>query len=99
MEEKISFKVEYKGKTYSFDYGCEAYIFHTGIYNEMDTKYDEQTLLKYVDFVRELYLYDSNRTPLGHLGDYVAENWESVQKERSRANILDMFYLDGGCCI
>ncbi len=47
MENKISFQVMYGKHTYNFNYGSEAYIFHTGIYNDMDKKYSLKVLLEY----------------------------------------------------
>jgi len=35
----VKFTVNYKAETYVFDYGVKAYIFHTGIYWELDDKY------------------------------------------------------------
>lgn len=34
----IKIQVTYKDKTYAFEYGSQAYIFHTGIYNEIAEK-------------------------------------------------------------
>ncbi|WP_249311960.1 hypothetical protein [Congzhengia minquanensis] len=83
----MKFYTEYNGNKYEFESGAEAYIFHTGIYNEVP----EERLLKYVAFVFSLYLKDSNRTPLGELADYIAENWDKVQG-KDRCEILDVFY-------
>ena len=95
-DNKITFQINYKGKTYSFVYGSEVYIFHTGIYNDMDKKYGMETLLKYVWLVHNAYLSDSNRTPLGAFADYVAENWKKV-KGLNRCDLLEKFYeTDGG---
>ncbi len=92
--DKPKFLIEYKENTYSFEYGSQVYIFHTGIYNEIDIKYGMEELLEYVEFVQECYLKDSNRTPLGSLADYIAENWERV-KSLSRFDILEEFYIKG----
>ena len=92
MENKISFQVMYGKQTYNFNYGSEAYIFHTGIYNDMDKKYSLKVLLEYVALTHECYLKDSNRTPLGALADYIATNWKDV-KDFGRYDILDKFYL------
>ena len=48
MEQKIKFEVKYNDKEYTFDYGSEVFIFHTGIYNNMDKKYGLEALLDYV---------------------------------------------------
>ncbi len=87
----VDIQVTYKGKAYKFAFGSEAYIFHTALYNEMDVKYGEDILLEFVNLVQECYLDDDNRTPLGSLADFIAENWEDV-KDLSRRRILDMFY-------
>ena len=75
MQKQIEFTVKYRNKTYTFDFGSEVYIFHTGIYNEIDKKYGLKALMKYVSLVFDAYLSDDNRTPLGPLADYVAAKW------------------------
>lgn len=87
----VDIQVTYNGKVYKFEFGSEAYIFHTALYNEMDVKYGEDVLLKFVGVVQECYLADDNRTPLGSLADFVAENWEKV-KGWSKRRILEEFY-------
>ena len=91
MEQQISFQVTYGKHTYNFNYGSEVYIFHTGIYNDMDKKYSLKVLLEYVALTHECYLKDSNRTPLGELADYIATHWKKV-KNLGRYEILDEFY-------
>ena len=81
LNNDVEFQVKYKQKTYAFSEGSEAYIFHTGIYNGIDEKYSLETLLEYVSLTQDCYLKDSNRTPLGALADYVAENWEKACRE------------------
>ena len=93
VDTTIKFQVIYNGKTYTFEYGSQAYIFHTGIYNDMDKKYSIKTLLAYVDLVHQCYMKDSNRTPLGELADYVATNWRKV-KNLGRYEILEKFYME-----
>ncbi len=90
----IQFTVKYNGNSYSFEYGSQVYIFHTGIYNEIDKKYGTNGLLEYVAFVQECYLKDSNRTPLGALGDFIAKYWRTVQKLYV-SDVLEKFYLEG----
>lgn len=89
--EDIKFQVIYRNKTYNFEYGSQAYIFHTGVFKNMQ-KRGIQELLKYVDFVHNCYLKDSNRTPLGALADYVAEHWKQV-KDKNHCKVLEQFYL------
>lgn len=91
MENKIKFEATYKNTTYAFESGSEAYIFHTGIYNGIDREYGAIILIEYVRKVQDCYLADSNRTPLGALADYVAENWKNFKNE-SCYSILDKFY-------
>lgn len=91
----MKFNAIYKGKTYTFDYGSEVYIFHTGVYNEMGKNHSIKDLLDYVALVHECYLSDSNRTPLGALADYVAEKWETV-KSMDRYELLEKFYSEDG---
>ncbi len=92
MEKQISFQVTYGKHTYSFHFGSEVYIFHTGIYNNMDKKYGLKVLLEYVTLTHECYLKDSNRTPLGALADYIATHWKKI-KDLGRYEILEQFYL------
>ena len=87
----IKITVTYKGKEYNFEFGSEAYIFHTGIYNDMDTKYSVKQLMQYVALVHSCYLSDSNRTPLGDLCDYVATHWKRL-RTMGKYDILDDFY-------
>ena len=89
---KIEFQVSYKGNAYTFDYGSQAYIFHAGIYNDMDKKYSIKTLLSYVDLVHQCYLKDIIETPLGKLADYIATNWKKV-KNLGSYDILEKFYM------
>lgn len=88
---KLKIQVIYKNKTYNFEFGSQAYIFHTGLYKGMQ-KHGIKRLLKYVDFVHACYLKDSNRTPLGALADYIADNWKQV-KNQDYYSVLDEFYL------
>ena len=93
--DNIKIQITYNDKIYAFEYGSEAYIFHTGIYNDIDQEYGIESLLEYVELVHECYLSDSNRTPLGELCDYVAENWSDI-KSLDRHGILEKFYTEIG---
>ena len=95
MDNKVEFQAKYKNKTYTFDYGSEVFVFHTGIYNDVDKKHGIKGLLAYVALVHECYLSDSNRTPLGALADYVAGNWKKV-KSMGRYELLEKFYWEDG---
>ena len=87
---KVEYKVIYKNKTYTFQYGSEVYIFDTGLFNGIRSP---KKLLEYVNLVESCYLKDSNRTPLGALADYIAQNWKLV-KNLPLYDIWDMFYLE-----
>lgn len=87
----LAIQVNYNNKTFNFEFGSEVYIFHTGLYKDMDKKHGIKGLLKYVSKVQECYLSDSNRTPLGELADYVAENWKDM-KNTCISEILEQFY-------
>ena len=82
MQNKIKFQVKYKKKTYTFSCGSEAYIFHTGICNDVDRKYGLNALSRYVSLTQDSYMHDGNSTPLGALADFVAENWKKVKYPR-----------------
>lgn len=83
--------IHYKNNTLHFSSGVQVFIFDYGIENNVDEKYDMQTLIKYVYFIYQLYQKDDNPTPLGKLCDYVAENWENVEN-MSRSDVLNQFY-------
>ncbi len=89
--DNIKFKVIYNNKTYDFEYGSQVFIFHTGIYRDMQ-KRSIKELLQYVNLVQNCYLKDSNRTPLGDLADYIADNWRQVKKQDCY-KILEDFYM------
>lgn len=91
MNNAIKIQIAYKNNTYAFDFGSEAYIFHAGIYNEIDRKYGLKALLEYVSVVQRCYLSNSNRTPLGALADYIAAHWKKL-KSANRYDILERFY-------
>ena len=91
----IKIQVTYKDNVYAFEYGSQAYIFHTGIYNDVDDRFGIDGLLEYVNKIHECYLSDDNRTPLGELCDYVAEHWKKVRK-MSKSKILENFYEEIG---
>ena len=84
--------IEHNNKTYEFKDGYYAYIFDNAIENDFDVIHGEENLLDFVYRVAACYLKDSNYTPLGHLTDYMAQNWTEL-KELGRYEILDKFYL------
>ena len=90
--EEPQFTATYKGTVYSFQYGSEVYIFHTGIYNGIGSR-KPKNLLEYVALVHECYLSDSNRTNLGDLADYVAEHWKTL-RNKDRYEILEKYYME-----
>ncbi len=67
-------------------------IFDYGVNNEIDRKYGIKALKEYVALIYELYLSDSNDTPLGKLCDYVVQHWKKL-KTKDRYAILNEFYL------
>ena len=83
--------IEHKNKTYEFENGYHAYIFDNAIENDFDVIHGEENLLNFVYRVGECYLKDHNHTPLGHLTDFMAQNWNDI-KELGRYEILDKFY-------
>ena len=84
----MKFYAKHNGKEYEFESGAKCYIFSFGNYWDIP----ESEILKYVEFVHNLYLKDSNPTPLGHLCDYIAEHWADVQG-KDKWEILDDFYM------
>ena len=87
----IKIQITYRGKTYNFIYGSQAYIFHMGLYNDVQKKYGIKGLLEYVSLVNACYLKDDNPTPLGALSDFVAKHFTKCKK-LGREEILDLFY-------
>ena len=90
----IEVTVKYKNHIHTFHSGVKAYIFHTGIYDEILTIYGIDGLLEYVDFVFDCYVADDNKTNVGALADYIAENYMSI-KELSPRSVLNKFYIEG----
>lgn len=88
----LTFHVNYDNQIYTYNSGTEAMIFDYGVNNDLDRKYGFKALKEYVALVYELYLSDSNDTPLGKLCDYVAQNWKKL-KAKDRYDILEEFYL------
>lgn len=70
------------------------YTLGTGIYNDIDEEFGISGLFEFVSLVSTLYLKDDNRTPLGSLGDFVAENFEKYRKDVSYYDILNDFYFE-----
>ena len=91
MEKSLNFIITYGKHTFTFEQGSKAYIFHTGVYNDIDKKYGIKGLLAYVNFVHDCYIADDNHTPLGALADYVATNWQKLKK-LGRTDVLKKFY-------
>lgn len=89
----LKFTVTYKGKIYEYAFGSQVYIFHAGVYNNMDKKYGKSALFEYIYLVHNAYLADNNRTPLGSFADYVARNWKRV-KDLDRYELLEKFYME-----
>lgn len=90
-QNKFEVSVSFQGYQYSFPFGSQAYIFHTGILNGFYDGHGIDGLLRYVSFVHQCYLNDSDRTPLGFLADYVAENW-AVVRNKPCQEVLSRFY-------
>ena len=90
-EKELNFIVTYGEQTFVFKQGSKAYIFHTGIYNDIDKKYGIKGLREYVAFVHDCYLADSNKAPLGALADYIAKHWKKI-KNKERYDVLEKFY-------
>jgi hypothetical protein len=90
-QNEFGVSVSFQGRRYSFAYGSQAFIFHTGTLNGFYESYGANTLLQYVGFVHACYLDDDNHTPLGALADYIAGNWNSLRHKASR-EVLNEFY-------
>ena len=90
-EKDLQFIVTYGNQTFTFNQGSKAYIFHIGIYNDIDKNYGIKGLLEYISFVHECYISDSNRTPLGSLADFIAAKWKKL-KNKGRYAVLEKFY-------
>ena len=91
MEKPLNFIVNYGKHTFAFQQGSKAYIFHMGVYNNIDKKYGIKGLLNYISFVHDCYLADDNHTPLGALADFIAINWKKL-KNKGRYDVLEEFY-------
>ena len=91
MQKELKFTITYGKRTLTFEQGSKAYIFHTGVYNDIDKKYGIKGLLEYVSFVHDCYIADDNATPLGALADFVAASWKKL-KNKERYDVLEKFY-------
>ncbi len=91
MSDEIKIKVFFQGNEFLFNYGSEAYIFHTALYNGMHQNYCMDEVLRYVGFVHKCYIVDDNRTSLGDLSDYVAQHWRTT-RNRSAYDVLKEYY-------
>ena len=91
MTKELNFTITYGKRTYTFQQGSKVYIFHIGIYNDMDKKYSMKSLLEYISFVHDCYIIDDNPTPLGALADYIAKHWKKLKNKGHRA-VLEEFY-------
>ena len=92
----VEITIKYNNAEYKFDSGIKAYIFHTGIYNEIDARYGIDALLEYVNKVYSCCISDCYSTNIGALADYIASDWKRV-KNKSEYKILDRFYTGGIC--
>lgn len=91
MYDSIQFYAEYKGTIYHFHCSSEPFIFQTGIYKGIDTKYGEEELRRYISFTHSCYLKDTNETPLGALCEYIANHWKKL-KNQDYYTVLEKFY-------
>lgn len=91
MQKELNFTITYGKRNYTFQQGSKVYIFHIGVYNNIDKKYSIKSLLQYVSFVHDCYLIDDNHTPLGALADYIAKHWKKL-KNNGRRDVLEEFY-------
>ena len=91
MQKELKFTITYGKRTFAFEQGSKVYIFHTGVYNDIDKKYGIKGLLTYVRFVHDCYIADDNRTPLGALADFIAANWKKL-KNKGHRKVLQEFY-------
>lgn len=87
----LTFCVKYGNQIYTYKSGAEVMIFDYAVNNDLDRKHGIKALKEYVALVYELYLSDSNDTPLGKLCDYVTQRWKKL-KTKDRYDILEEFY-------
>ena len=87
----ILIEITYDGKHFTYDSGAKAYIFHTGIFNEIHKKFGYDALKEFVDLVFDCYIEDDNYTPLGTLADYISVRFKCIRKLNAK-NILRYFY-------
>ena len=90
-KEDFKVKVVFNNKEYTFDNGSEAYIFHTGLWNNFHINHGIDELIDYVRYVHTCYVNDDKHTPLGAYADYIAERWEFVKKSGYQ-DMMQFFY-------
>ncbi len=91
MNDNFFVTVNFDGEQITFANGSQAYIFHTGVLNDIHIKYGMSGLLKYTAFVQKCYINLQREDSLGDFADYVAENWERV-KDMSDIVMLRDYY-------
>ncbi|MBE5750767.1 MAG: hypothetical protein E7346_07935 [Clostridiales bacterium] len=75
------------GKTYTYVNASQVFILEDAI----SIGVEEEILTAFVNKVFDLYLSDSNDTPLDKLIDYCHKHWNEFEG-KSRWEILDDFY-------
>lgn len=87
--DEIKIEVTYNGRSFVFNDGLKAYIFHLGIEDGMFNDFGFEGLLEYVDKVYEVAKYPPT-TWVEDVAEFTAENWEKL-KDFCAHRIFDRF--------
>lgn len=92
MEEKFKVQIIYQKRLYEYSNGLSAYLFEYAVLHNLDEKYGETAIEKYIELVKSCSHYDSNNTPLNDFANYVANHWAELCAYENYAEVLDRFY-------
>lgn len=87
----MKFTTKYKGMDYTFNDGCEAFIFDCAMCNEFDKEHDEHEVDELIYLVYRCWLKDCNNAAVDKLTDFMCDHFEKV-KDMGCYEILDKFY-------
>ena len=89
--DRLCIEITLNEKTFTYESGADAFIFHSGVYNDVHKRFGFDGLSEYVPFVHECYIHDDNHTPLGDLADFIATHFKRYRK-MNYYKVLEKFY-------
>lgn len=92
MDKKIRVQIIYKDKIYEHQDGLSAYLFDFAVKNDLDSRYGEKVIKRYIETVKCCCRYDCHETPIADFANYVANYWDCVCDFENYSEVLDRFY-------